>query len=216
MSPGSGLSRFRIRWSAWGFHRLMHENVRPDFRGQVMAVQRVEKLLGDVTKALDDANVPYGVVGGNAVAAWVTTVDEGAVRATKDVDILVRRADLSAATEALRPIGLMPVEVLGVRMFVDRERPNPKTGVHVVIANELIRPHYAHPAPDPDETVRASTGFLVVDLAALLRMKLQSYRDIDRVHIRDLMSVDLIDGDLITDLPPDLRKRLEEIQATME
>ena len=101
-------------------------------------------------------------------------------------------------------------------MFVDRERPSPKTGVHVVVANELIRPHYTHPAPDPDETVRAATGFLVVDLAALLRMKLQSFRRIDQVHIEDMLSVELIDEDLIADLPPDLRVRLEEIRATME
>ena len=66
----------------------------PDFRGQVLAVNRVERLLRKVAGALDAAGVPYAVVGGNAVAAWVMTVDEGAVRATKDVDILLRRADL--------------------------------------------------------------------------------------------------------------------------
>ena len=181
-----------------------------------MAVERVEKLLGDVTRALDEAKVPYGVVGGNAVAAWVATIDDGAVRATKDVDILVRRADLSAVGEALRPIGLMPVDVLGVKMFVDREHPSPKMGVHVVVANELVRPHYTHPAPDPDETVRAATGFLVVDLAALLRMKLQSFRKIDQVHIEDMLSVELIDEELIGDLPPDLHERFEEIRGAME
>jgi hypothetical protein len=34
------------------------------------------------------------VAGGNAVAAWVATVDPSAVRNTQDVDILLRRADL--------------------------------------------------------------------------------------------------------------------------
>jgi hypothetical protein len=181
-----------------------------------MAVQRVEKLLRKVAKALEKARVPYAVVGGNAVAAWVATVDDGAVRATKDVDILVRRSDLAAVTEALRRVGLMRVEVLGVVMFVDRRRPNPKTGVHVVFANERIRPHYKHPAPDPDDTVRIGEGFLVVDLPALVRMKLQSFRRVDQVHIEDLLSIDLIDAAQIRKLPPDLRKRLREIQATVE
>ena len=181
-----------------------------------MAVQRVERLLRKVAKALEKAHVPYAVVGGNAVAAWVATVDDGAVRATKDVDILVRRADLAAVTEALQGVGLMPVEVLGVVMFVDRRRPNPKTGVHVVFANERIRPHYTHPAPDPEDAVRIGEGFLIVDLPALVRMKLQSYRRVDQVHIEDLLSVDLIDAALIRKLPPHLRKRLREIQATAE
>ena len=110
----------------------------------------------------------------------------------------------------------MSAEVLGVTMFVDRQRPNPRTGVHVVFANEIIRPHYAHPAPDPDDTVQMSEGILVVDLPALVGMKLLSFRDIDRVHIRDLLSVDLIDSALVSSLPDDLRERLAEIRETME
>ena len=181
-----------------------------------MAVDRVEKLLRKVSKALDKARIPYAVIGGNAVAAWVATVDDGAVRATKDVDILVRREDLPATTAALGPVGLVPVEVLGVMMFVDRRRPNPRTGVHVVFANERIRPHYAHAAPGPESAVRSPAGFLVVDLPALTRMKLQSYRDIDRVHIRDLLSVGMLDAALVQALPKDLGERLQEIQATMD
>ncbi|MFH0981939.1 MAG: hypothetical protein V2A79_10400 [Planctomycetota bacterium] len=189
---------------------------RPDFRGQVMAVNRVEQLLRKVTKALEAARVPYAVVGGNAVAAWVASVDEGAVRATRDVDILLRRENLAAASAALRPLGLMPVEVLGVSMFVNRRRPNPKTGVHVVFAQERIRAHYAHPAPDLTDSVRAETGFLVIDLPALVMMKLQSFRDIDRAHLRDLLSVGLIDSAVLRKLPPDLRSRLKQIQETPE
>lgn len=63
----------------------------PDFSEQVMAVSRVDSLLRSVSQSLDRAKVAYAVIGGNAVAAWVRTVDEGAVRATKDVDVLLRR-----------------------------------------------------------------------------------------------------------------------------
>jgi hypothetical protein len=189
---------------------------RPNFRGQVMAVDRVEKLLRKVGKALDKARIPYAVIGGNAVAAWVATVDDGAVRATKDVDILVRRGDLPSITEALRPAGLVPIEVLGVTIFVDRRRPNPRTGVHLVFANEHIRPHYTHPAPDPESAVRSQAGFLIVDLPALVRMKLQSFRRVDQVHIEDLLRIGLLHESLINELPADLRERLQHIQATME
>ena len=93
-----------------------------------MAVNRVEELLHKVSGALDQAGVPYAVIGGNAVAAWVATVDEGAVRATKDVDILLRRADLDHAAKALAKVELDQHEVLGVTMFLDRKNPSPKTG----------------------------------------------------------------------------------------
>ncbi len=192
------------------------EGLCPVFHRYVMAVDRVEKLLHDVGRALDAAGIEYAVIGGNAVAAWVSTVDDGAVRSTKDVDILLRRGDLAGVEEALQPIGLIPAEVLGVTMFIDRDRPSPKTGVHVVIANELIRAHYTHAAPDPRESTRLGSGLSFVDLSALLRMKLQSYRDIDRVHVRDLMSVELITHDLAATLPPDLRERLDEIRRAPE
>lgn len=41
----------------------------------VWAVQRVRERLLRATAALEAAGVPYAVVGGNAVAAWVARVD---------------------------------------------------------------------------------------------------------------------------------------------
>ena len=181
-----------------------------------MAVDRVEKLLRQVTQALDGAGISYAVAGGNAVAAWVATVDEGAVRATKDVDVLVRRPDLPLVTDALRPLGLMPVEVHGVMMFVDRRWPNPKTGVHILFANELVRPHDVYAPPDPACAVRTAAGFWIVDLPGLVTMKLQAFRNIDKAHIEDLISIGMIDAELIGKLPPDLRPRLKEIPDTQE
>ena len=40
--------------------------------------------------ALEARSIPYAVIGDNAVAAWVSRIDEAAVRNTKDVDILLR------------------------------------------------------------------------------------------------------------------------------
>lgn len=188
----------------------------PDFHKQVVAVQRVEELLHSVADALEAAKVPYAIVGGNAVAAWVATVDEDAVRATKDVDILLRRSDLASATAALNTLDMERVEVSGVTMFVDRKHPSPKKGVHVVFANEKVRPHYDYPAPDPAQSVRAPAGFAVIDLPSLVTMKLEAFRRIDQVHVEDLIAVDLIDGTLIGGLRADLQRRLQEIQATRE
>ena len=181
-----------------------------------MAVERVERLLRSTCQALDDAGVLYAVVDGNAVAAWVGSVDEDAVRFTKDVDILLRRDDLPQAALALDVIGLDQEEVLGVTVFVDRHDPSPKRGVHVVFTNERVRAHYAHASPDISDSSRAAAGHRVVKLAALVRMKLQSFRLVDQVHIRDMMSVGLITDDLAAGLPADLRERLDQIRATPE
>ena len=194
----------------------VRRTILPDFHKQVLAVQRVEKLLLDVTRALDAAKIPYAVVGGNAVAAWVAKVDEDAVRATKEVDLLLRRSDIAAATQALNALDLERVEVLGVTMFVDRKRPSPKKGVHIVFANEKVRGHYEHASPDTGQSVRAPAGFAVIDLRSLLVMKLQAFRDIDRVHVRDLLSVQLLTDELIDDVPSDLGKSLHEIRMTPE
>jgi hypothetical protein len=67
----------------------------------IRAVEKVRERLGRAAAALKAAKVPYAVAGGNAVAAWVSRVDEAAVRYTQDVDILLRRADLEEAIKAL-------------------------------------------------------------------------------------------------------------------
>lgn len=181
-----------------------------------MAVERVEQLLRKTTEALNVAGIDYAIIGGNAVAAWVARVDEAAVRTTKDVDVLIRRNDLARVTEALRPVDLMPVEVLGVYMFVDRHRPNPKTGVRLVWADQKVRPSYVHPAPRVDESVFDTQGFRVLDLPALVRMKLTSLRDIDRVHVGDMLRVGLVDDRVRVELPRDLLPRLDAIEARIK
>jgi hypothetical protein len=44
-------------------------------------------------------------------------------------------------------------------------------------------------------------------------MKLQSNRDQDRVHLRDMIDVGLVDRKLMGQLPPDLAARLEPLLA---
>jgi hypothetical protein len=46
----------------------------------VRAVEKVRERLLRATAALEAAGIPYAVVGGNAVASWVSRVDESAVR----------------------------------------------------------------------------------------------------------------------------------------
>ncbi len=67
--------------------------------------------------------------------------------------------------------------------------------VHVIFAGERVRPDYALPAPDVIESEPTET-FRVLRLDALVRMKLTSFRDKDRTHLRDMISVGINENPL--------------------
>lgn len=174
------------------------------------AVEKVRERLLRATCALDRTGIAYAVVGGHAVAAWVSRVDEAAVRNTRDVDLLLRRGDLEAATVALAEAGFVRRHVAGLDLFLDGPGAKARDAVHVVFAGEKVRPAYSVPAPDVSES-EPTPAFRVVTLDALVRMKLTSFRLKDRVHLQDLAEVGLIDRTWIERLPPELAGRLREI-----
>jgi hypothetical protein len=86
----------------------------------IRAVEKVRERLHRAADALEQAKIPYAVIGGNAVAAWVATVDESAVRNTPDVDILLQRTDLDRAQAALTRAGFVRRDIGGdVATFLD-------------------------------------------------------------------------------------------------
>lgn len=186
------------------------------FRDYVMTMNRVEKRLRKVTSALNAAQIPYAVIGGNAVAVWVAKADPAATRTTKDVDLLVNREDLDRITEALIREGFVREDLRRLVLFTDPEEPSRKSGIHLIWAGQKVRPHYLQPAPDLREAVYDPEGFWVLGLVALVIMKLTSFRDLDRVHIADLFGVGLINEAVRAQLPDPLRERLDIVVSTME
>ena len=174
------------------------------------AVEKVRQRLLRAARALEQAQVPYAVAGGNAVAAWVSRVDESAVRNTQDVDIVLRRSDLNAARSALEQEGFVYRHAAGIDMFLDGRDAKARDAVHVVFAAEKVRADYTETAPDVLESERA-TDFCLLTLDALVRMKLTSFRDKDRVHLRDLIEVGLIDRTWLDHVPDSLRSRLQNL-----
>jgi len=179
----------------------------------LLAAEKVKERLRRATKALESAGVPYAVVGGNAVAEWVARIDEDAVRNTRDVDLLIRRSDLPAARSALEAAGFIYQQLLDVDMFLDGPEGRPSSGVHILFASEKVRPEHVTPSPDIAESERAAE-FQVVSLEALVKMKLNSNRDKDRTHVRDLIGVGLLDGTWPARLPSELAPRLQHLLDT--
>ena len=177
------------------------------------AVEKVAERLRRTVAALNRRDVSYAVVGGNAVAVWVATKDEGAIRNTKDVDVLLDRGDLASAVAAMRDAGFEHAEVHGVSMFVEQEDPMPSRAVHLVFANEKVRPHDLEPVPAVKVGIRNADGVPALDMPELLTMKLIAFRRIDQVHIIDMLRVGLIGPDWVQRVPEALRSRLEEVLA---
>jgi hypothetical protein len=177
------------------------------------AVEKVKDRLRRVTTALDAAGIPYAVIGGNAVQLWVAQVDERATRNTQDVDILLRREDLTRAAEVLGKSGFTYCQVAGVDMFLDGPEGTPRDAVHVIIAREKIRPTDLSPAPDTDESVVIRDTH-ALSLEALVRMKLTAFRRKDQVHVQDMLSVGLIDPTWVARFSGELQKRLQELIDT--
>jgi hypothetical protein len=176
----------------------------------VRAVEKVRERLARSTQALDAAGVPYAVIGGNAVAAWVSRLDPGAARNTVDVDLMVNRADFDRVREAMERVGFVSYELLGVNMFLDGPEGRPSDAVHLLFGGEKVRAEYALPAPEITTADRREP-FQLLDLEPLVTMKLTSFRRKDQVHIQDMIRVGLIDSSWLSRFPPQLAGRLQEL-----
>jgi hypothetical protein len=173
------------------------------------AVEKVNERLRKTVRILEDAKVPYAVVGGHAVRAWVAQVDEAALRTTQDVDILVRPNDFPAMKDAMIAAGFHYRKTLALDMFVEHPDASARDAVHVVLVGKIER---AGDKPNPDiEPVSRSNDFQTVQLETLVFMKLNANRRKDQVHLLDLVSLGLIDQTWTDRFPEPLRSRLIDL-----
>ena len=77
----------------------------------------------------------------------------------------------------------------------------PTTTFH--IAGEKVNPNDPAPAAKVDEREPAE-DYDILQLESLVRMKLTSFRDKDRMHLRDMISVELIDETWPAHFPTEL------------
>lgn len=176
------------------------------------AIAMVKERLRRAVTALEARGIPYAVVGGHAVAAWVSQIDPAAVRTTVDVDLLVAREDFPAVKAALESAGFIHSFTFGIDIFVDGPQGKAREALHILFAGERVKP--GDPVASPGlETVRPFDGYRIMDLDRLIVMKLVAFRDKDRTHLRDMIDVGLIDAATLDRLPEPLRPRLAELLA---
>jgi len=176
----------------------------------VRAVEKVRDRLLRATRALEDAGIPYAVIGGNAVAAWVSRVDEAAVRNTQDVDILIRREDFDRVKQALESAGFVYGRKLGVDFFLDGPGAKFRDAVHMLMSREKVKAEYVSATPDVDQA-ESSGDFRFLALEPLVEMKLNSFRRKDQVHLLDMIEVGLLDETWPSRFRGPLAARLQQL-----
>ncbi len=175
------------------------------------AVHRVQQRLVRATNALAQAEIEYAVAGGHAEAMWVARIDLGGVRTTPDVDIVVRRRDLLRVNGALEDAGFVGDD--GEDLFLDRHGASRREAVHILFSLERLSADQVEPNPDVGERT-VIDGLWVLSLEALVRTKLSEFRLKDRVHLRDMLDVGVIDDSWTRRLQPVLAARLQSLIDT--
>jgi hypothetical protein len=176
-------------------------------------VEQLFQVLERVAGALRNAGIEYRVVGGVAIFLHVSEQDPIAARMTRDIDMVVARADLDRIAFAVEPLGLQYKHVAGVDMLVDTASGKARSAVHLLFVGEKVRPDYLDSVPCFSSAVIAKAGTLLAPVADLVRMKLTSFRLKDKVHIQDLDGVGLITPEIEAGLPGELRQRLVAVRA---
>lgn len=111
----------------------------------------VDELLSIVDRLgllMEEARIPYELVGGMAVFLHVRAVSEENARLTNDVDVAIRRADLDTLKECAPNHGFEYRHAAGIDMLIDAEKRTAKGAIHFVFAGEKVRQDYVAPVPE--------------------------------------------------------------------
>jgi len=174
------------------------------------SMDRVELRLRKVVSILESTSIPFAVVGGNAVRVWVAQVDPGAVRATNDVDILIRPEDLENLKLIMAEHGYLYRKAAGLDMFLEGKEDSVRYAIHIVLANRMVKQDDFEANPDVEPT-EYGDGIRILPLERLVRMKLNSFRLKDRVHVLDMIDVGLVDESWIARFPKPIAERLKSL-----
>lgn len=173
-------------------------------------MEKVNQRLRRTVEILEAASIDYAVVGGHAVAAWVAQVDEAAVRNTRDVDVLIRPEDLDKVKTVMTAAGFHYRQTASVDMFVEDPEGSARDAVHVILVGQMIRPDDVEANPDIEPS-EVANQFRTLTVERLVRMKLNSFRRKDQVHILDMIDIGIIDASWPAKYPAPLADRLQEL-----
>jgi hypothetical protein len=190
-------------------------------KGEAINLMFEERLFGlvemvhKVADMFTAEGIPYEIIGGMAVAMQIERVDRDQVMLTRDVDLMIDRSDFERIKEAAPRHGFHYRHAAGLDMLLHGDDKKAIRGVHLLFSGEKVRANQTpNPPLTPERIAIYGREVSVIPVVDLVRMKLNSYRDKDRVHVRAMDAVGLITPDVERALPADLHSRLQHIRTT--
>src|SRR5580658_982861 len=173
-------------------------------------------ILHKIAHTLADEGIPYELIGGLAVLVHVEEANPEYTTLTRDVDLMIQREDLERVKEAAAAHGFRFRHTAGVDMLMYGQTDSARNAVHLIFSGEMVRPNQAAPNPPiaPERKRIHGGGVMVIPVADLVRMKLSSFRDKDRVHVRGMDAAGLITPEVEAKLPGGLSTRLQHVRET--
>ncbi|MCC6588937.1 MAG: hypothetical protein IT168_19730 [Bryobacterales bacterium] len=180
-------------------------------RGMYSLMDDLERIV----KVLAEAGVAFEVIGGVAVNAYVTAVHPARAVGTLNIDLLVQREDLDAIVAAAQRAGYSARRIMGGHMLI-LPNQHPKEAIHLQFVGERPKSTYpaANPVLSPEFMTVGQYGITVpiAPICDLVRMKLNSFRPKDQVHLEALDECGLITSDVEAQLPNELHERLSSLR----
>jgi hypothetical protein len=190
-------------------------------KGEAINLMFEERLFGlvemvhKVADMFTAEGIPYEIIGGMAVAMQIERVDRDQVMLTRDVDLMIDRSDFERIKEAAPRHGFHYRHAAGLDMLLHGDDKKAIRGVHLLFSGEKVRPNQtANPPLTPERIAIYGREVSVIPVVDLVRMKLNSYRDKDRVHVRAMDAVGLITAEVERALPADLHSRLQHVRSS--
>ncbi len=173
----------------------------------------VKATLRKIASRLNELGVPYAVVGGMALNY------HGYVRATVDVDLLVTRDGLKTIHERLEGLGYLP-PFAGSKQLRDTEYG---VKVEFLVTGEYPGDGKPKPIafPDPDTVSITTRGIRIINLPALLELKLASGmtgrgRRKDLSDVQEVIKVLGLKEDYVEKLNPYVQDQFRELWAEVQ
>ena len=173
-------------------------------------------VLHKITDPLTVEHIPHELIGGLAVLIHVEEADPAHSMLTRDVDLMICRSDLGRVIEIAAKHGFRFRHAAAMDMLLYGDTDSAKNAVHLIFSGERVKPNQATPNPPiaPEKKQIHGKEVMVIPVADLVRMKLSSYRDKDRVHIRSLDAAGLITPEIEQAISKELQARLEHVRET--
>lgn len=169
------------------------------------AQQVVRDRQTDVAATLSRLAIRFALSGSNATFAWISNVDPSAVRQYRNIEFIVLRDNTDEAIRALSQIGLaaeIRTDYILFRNGKTRHDHWADKALYFGSTDGVIE------VPKLDE-IELLDGLPVVQKARLVYFQLERWTLDDRVDIRDMIDVGIVDDSWLPRLPAELASRLQ-------